>query len=236
MGKLLVENKAIVTPGEELAEGMDFLPAEGTFRDKDKIISSGLGLVNVNGRVIKTISVSGKYIPKTGDTIIAKVTNILMSGWILDIDSAYSAVLSVKEAKDFIRRDADLTKYYNIGDYIVTDVVMVTSQRLVDASMKGPGMRKLIGGRIIKVNTHKVPRIIGKKGSMVSMIKNATGCNILVGQNGLVWINGSPENEIIVVKTIKKIEQEAHIGGLTDRIKTFLEKETNKKINIEKVE
>jgi len=71
---------------------------------------------------------------------------------------------------------------------------------------------------------------------MVSMIKNATGCNILVGQNGLVWINGSPENEIIVVKTIKKIEQEAHIGGLTDRIKTFLEKETNKKINIEKVE
>ncbi|OIO61957.1 RNA-binding protein [Candidatus Woesearchaeota archaeon CG_4_10_14_0_2_um_filter_33_10] len=236
MGKLLVEDKTIVTPGEELAEGMDFLPAEGTFRDKDKIISSGLGLVNINGRVIKTIPVAGRYAPKKGDVIIAKVTNILMSGWILDIDSAYSAVLSVKEAKDFIRRDADLTKYYNIGDYIVTDVVMVTSQRLVDASMKGPGMRKLIGGRIIKVNTHKVPRIIGKKGSMVSMIKNATGCNILVGQNGLVWINGSPENEIIVVKTIKKIEQEAHIGGLTDRIKTFLEKETNKKINIEKVE
>jgi len=192
--------------------------------------------VNLSGRVIKTIPVAGKYFPKKGDTIIAKVTNILMSGWILDIGSAYSAVLSVKEAKDFIRRDEDLTRYYNIGDYIVTNIVMVTSQRLVDASMKGPGMRKLIGGRIIKVNPHKVPRIIGKKGSMVSMIKNATESNITVGQNGLVWINGSPENEIIVVKTIKKIEQEAHISGLTDRIKTFLEKETNKKINIEKVE
>ncbi len=236
MGKLLVEDKTIVTPGEELAEGMDFLPAEGTFRDKDKIISSGLGLINVNGRVIKTIPVAGRYIPEKGDTIIAKVTNILMSGWILDIDSAYSAVLSVKEAKDFIRRDADLTRYYNIGDYIVTNIVMVTSQRLVDASMKDPGMRKLIGGRIIKVNSHKVPRIIGKRGSMVSMIKQATDCSITVGQNGLVWINGSPENEIIVVETIKKIEQEAHISGLTDRIKTFLEKKTNKKINIEKVE
>lgn len=236
MGKLLVEDKTIVTPGEELAEGMDFLPAEGTSRDKDKIISSGLGLVSVNGRVIKTISVSGRYIPKSGDTIIAKVTNILMSGWILDIDSAYSAVLSIKEAKDFIRRNEDLTRYYNIGDYIVTDIVMVTSQRLVDASMKNPGMRKLIGGRIINVNCHKVPRIIGKKGSMVSMIKNATDCSITVGQNGIVWINGSPENEIIVIKTIKKIEEEAHISGLTDRIKTFLEKETNKKINIEKVE
>lgn len=236
MGKLLVEDKTIVTPGEELAEGMDFLPAEGTFRDNNKIISSGLGLMNINGRVIKTIPVAGRYAPKKGDTIIAKVTNILMSGWILDIDSAYSAVLSVKEAKDFIRRDEDLTRYYSIGDYILTNIVMVTSQRLVDASMKGPGMRKLIGGRIIKVNPHKVPRIIGKKGSMVSMIKQATDSNITVGQNGLVWISGSPENEIIVVKTIKKIEQEAHISGLTDRVKIFLEKETNKKINIERVE
>lgn len=236
MGKLLVEDKTIVTPGEELAEGMDFLPAEGTFRDNNKIISSGLGLMNINGRVIKTIPVAGRYAPKKGDTIIAKVTNILMSGWILDIDSAYSAVLSVKEAKDFIRRDEDLTRYYSIGDYILTNIVMVTSQRLVDASMKGPGVRKLIGGRIIKVNPHKVPRIIGKKGSMVSMIKQATDSNITVGQNGLVWISGSPENEIIVVKTIKKIEQEAHISGLTDRVKIFLEKETNKKINIERVE
>jgi len=236
MGKLLVEDKTIVTPGEELAEGMDFLPAEGTFRDKDKIIASKLGLVNIDRRLIKIIPLSGRYIPKKGDTVIAKVTDILMSGWILDVNSPYSAVLSVKEAKDFIRRDADLTKYYNIGDHIVTNIIRVTSQRLVDVSMKGPGMRKLIGGRIIKVNSNKVPRIIGKRGSMVSMIKQATNSNITVGQNGLVWINGSPEDEIIVVKTIKKIEQEAHISGLTDRIKIFLEKETNKKINIEKVE
>ena len=236
MGKLLVEDKTIVTPGEELAEGMDFLPAEGTFREKDKIIASGLGLVSINGRLIKIISMTGRYIPKKDDTIIAKVTDILMSGWILDINSSYSAVLSVKEARDFIRRDADLTRYYDIDDYIITKIVMVTSQRLVDASMKGPGLRKLIGGRIIKVNSNKVPRIIGKRGSMVSMIKNATDCNIIVGQNGIVWIQGLPKNEIIVVKTIRKIEQEAHISGLTERIKTFLEKETNKKIVVEKVE
>jgi len=236
MGKLLVEDKTIVTPGEGLAEGMDFLPAEGTFRDKDKIVSSRLGLVNIYGRVIKTIPVAGRYTPKEGDTIIAKVTNILMSGWILNINSAYSAVLSVKEAKEFIRRNEDLTKYYNIGDYIVTNIIMVTSQKLVDVSMKNPGLRKIVGGRIINVNCHKVPRIIGKKGSMVSMIKNATDCSITVGQNGIVWINGSPENEIIVVDTIKKIEMEAHTSGLTDRIKTFLEKKTNKKISIQKVE
>jgi exosome complex component RRP4 len=236
MGKLLVENKTIVTPGEELAEGMDFLPDEGTFREKEKIRSKRLGLVSVNGRLIKIIPVSGRYLPKRGDVIIGKIVDILMSGWTVDINSSYSAILSVKEAKDFIRRDADLTRYYDINDYIITKIVMVTSQCLVDVSMKGPGLRKLTGGRIIKVNAHKVPRIIGKKGSMVSMIKNATECNIIVGQNGVVWINGSPENEIIVVNTIRKIEEEAHISGLTDRIKEFLEKKTKKKIEIMKVE
>ncbi len=236
MGKLLVEDKTIATPGEKLAEGMDFLPAEGTFREKDKILAAGLGLVSINGRLIKVIPVSGRYLPKRGDVIIGKITDILMSGWTIDINSSYNAILSVKEAKDFIRRDADLTKYYEIGDYIITKIVMVTSQCLVDVSMKGPGVRKLTGGRIIKVNAHKVPRIIGKKGSMVSMIKNATECNIIVGQNGVVWINGSPENEIIVINTIRKIEQEAHISGLTERIREFLEKTTKKKIEIVKVE
>ncbi len=236
MGKLLVEDKTIVTPGEELAEGMDFLPAEGTFRDKDKILASRMGLIHIEGRLIKILRLSGRYIPKAGDTIIAKVTNILMSGWTFDINSSYSAMLSVKEAKEFIRRDADLTKYYDIGDYITTSIVKVTSQKLIDVSMKNPSLRKLTGGRIINVNPNKVPRIIGKRGSMVSMIKNATECNIIVGQNGVIWIYGQPENEIIVVNTIKMIEKEAHISGLTERIKTFLEKKTNKKISIEKVE
>jgi len=81
-----------------------------------------------------------------------------------------------------------LTKYFDIGDYVMAKIINVTSQKLVDVTMKGPGLRKLKGGRIIQVNPYKVPRIIGKAGSMVTMIKDATGCRILVGQNGLVWI------------------------------------------------
>ena len=86
-------------------------------------------------------------------------------------------------------------------------------------------------GQIIEVNTHKVPRIIGKDGSMVSMIKQATGCNIIVGQNGWVWLNSEDAKmELIAIETIKKIEAEATSSGLTDRIKIFLEKKTGKKI------
>ena len=86
------------------------------------------------------------------------------------------------------------------------------------------------------INPQKVPRIIGKEGSMVMMIKEATGCDITVGQNGWVWIEGEPEQEVIAVDAIKKIEEQSHTSGLTDNIKDYLEKATKKKITLKKIE
>jgi exosome complex component RRP4 len=234
MSKLLVKDKDVVVPGECLAEGMDYLPGSGTYREGEKIFASQLGLVAVDGRAIKLIALSGKYLPKRGDTIIGYVKEILMSGWMIDTNSAYHAMLGMKEAtSEYIPKGADLTQYFNFGDYIVCKITNVTSQKLVDVTVRGPGLRKLKDGRIINVNTYKVPRIIGKKGSMVSMIKQATNCKIIVGQNGIIWLQGEdPKMELLAVNTIKKIETESHISGLTDRIKEYLEKETGKKIEV----
>ncbi len=231
MSQILVKDKAIVVPGEELAEGMEFFPSFGTYREENKIFASRLGLVNVDGKVLKIVPLSGRYIPKINDTIIGKIDDVSYSGWRIDLNSAYSAMLNSKDGvTEFVERGADLSRFYDIGDYVVCKIINVTSQKLIDMTMKGPGLRKITGGRIIEVNTHKVPRIIGKAGSMVSMIKNATNCRIIVGQNGLVWLDGEPTNEKIAVDAIRKIEKEAHFQGLTDRIKEYLEKATGKKI------
>lgn len=229
MGKMLIKDKSIVVPGDVLAEGMDFLPSFGTYRKDDQIIANRLGLLSVEGKVLKTIQMAGAYLPKRNDVVIGRVFDILMSGWRMNINSAYSAVLMMKEASfNFIQKGANLSKFFALDEYVMTKITNVTSQKLVDVTMKGPGLRKLTGGRIIKVNTHKVPRIIGKQGSMVSMIKDATGCRISVGQNGLVWISGEPEQEMLAVETIKKIAAEAHHSGLTDEIKKFLTKHGKK--------
>ena len=225
MSKILISDKEISVPGEALASGMDILPGPGTYRDGENIIANRLGLAVIDGRTIKLIPLAGRYIPKTGDTIICKVIDVGFSGWRLDTNSAYSAMLSMKDAtSEFIQRGSNLTQYYDLGDYIVCKIVNVTSQKLVDVTMKGPGLRKLKGGRIIEVDSHKVPRIIGKQGSMVMMIKDAAKCNISVGQNGLIWIDGEPMNELLAIQAIRKIEAESHLSGLTDKIKEFLEK------------
>ena len=223
MGELLIEEKKVVVPGDIVAKGMDFLPSVGTYRRDEDIVASRLGLVAVDGKVIKLIPLSGSYIPKAGDVVIGQVNDITMSGWLINTNTAYTAVLNVRDATShFIAKGADLTKYFKIGDYVSTKIINVTSQMLVDLSTKGPGLKKLSGGQVINVEPSKVPRIVGKAGSMVSMIKEATKCRIVVGQNGLVWLNGEPKAEVIAINTIRMIEKESHVPGLTERIQSFL--------------
>ncbi len=225
--KLIIKEKEVVVPGEVVAEGMDYLPGFGMYRQDKKVKASRLGLMRLEGKVIKLIPLSGKYLPKRGDVIIGRVQDINLSGWNIDTNSAYHAMLPLRDAStDYIKKGSDLTKYFAVGDYIVTKITNVTSQNLIDLSMKGPGLRKLEGGRIMRVAPSKVPRIIGSKGSMVSMIKKSTNCNIMVGQNGVVWVRGNnPSDETKAVKAIQMIEDKSHVSGLTDMVNKFLEGE-----------
>jgi len=225
MGKILFKDKDLVVPGDVLAEGMDYLPSGGAIRDNDKIVANHLGLVSLDNRFVKVISLTGKYIPKFGDTIIAKVVDMGFSGWYLDIGCAYEASLMMRDVAEFVERDSDLSQIFNFGDVVIAKVGKVTRNSHINLTTKGPGLRKITGGKIISVNPSKVPRIIGKQGSMVQLLKEKTGCNITVGQNGRIWIQGNdPESELKVTEAILKIENESHTDGLTDKMKLFLEK------------
>jgi exosome complex component RRP4 len=224
MGKMLVKDKELVVPGEELVEGMDYLPAGGVFRENDKIISNTIGLVKVDNRLVKIIPLTGSYVPKRDDNVIGIVSNILFSGWHMDIGCSNLASLSLKDAtSDFIERGADLTQFYTFGDVVVAKITNVTKTGYIDLTMRGPEFMKLTKGRIIDVSPCKIPRIIGKQGSMISMIKEKTNCKLTVGQNGKVWIQGEdPNNEKKAEDAIKLIDEYAAQEGLTEKVEKFL--------------
>src|SRR3989338_3139460 len=226
---LLVNERDIVVPGELLAEGIDYIPGDDVFRDKEKLIAIRLGLVNVSGRQVKIVPLVGPYVPLRGDVVIGKVVGMGFSGWRIDIGWAFEANLNIKDAtSDYVEKNSDLTKYFNYGDYLMVQIINVTSTKLIDITTKGPGLKKLTPGRIIKVGSSKVPRIIGKQGSIITMIKDATNTRISVGQNGIVWINGEePKKELLAIEAIRKIERESHTQGLTEVIKQFLEENKN---------
>ncbi len=229
--ELHVEERSIVVPGQVLATGMDYLPSKGTYRSKDKILANSLGLVQVDGKVIKTIQLAGRYLPKKGDIVVGRVSDVLLSGWRVDLHTMYDAVLSLMEASnDYIKRGEDLTRYFALDDWVACKITQVTSQNLVDVTMRGPGLRKLGAGTVIEANPSKVPRIIGKRGSMVTMLKKATDCDVMVGQNGVIWVSGEPEMENLIIEVIHLIEHNSHLSGLTQTVKQLLEEVTGKEV------
>ena len=59
--KLKIKNKEIAVPGEVLAEGMGYVPSKGIRRVDDKLIADQLGMISVEGKVIKFKIVGDGY-------------------------------------------------------------------------------------------------------------------------------------------------------------------------------
>ncbi|MEE9323828.1 MAG: exosome complex RNA-binding protein Rrp4 [Candidatus Aenigmarchaeota archaeon] len=218
---VLKKEREVVFPGDKIIESMDYLPGKNCFREGDSIYSKRVGVVYYKGRVIEVIPLSGEYIPEVGDMVIGTVKEVHHSGWNVNINSPYEAFLSLAGVRGFIDSSkTDLSKIYGIGDLLYAEVSEVTPMKDIRISMKDPKTRKFEGGRIVRVSTVKVPRVIGKQGSMINMIKEKTGCMISVGQNGMILVQGEKEN--LAAKAITEIQENSQITGLTDHIGKLL--------------
>ena len=216
---IYVENKDLVIPGQILADD-EYYSGRGTFKENGKICSSLMGLVSLRNKKLRVIPLKSKYVPKKGDVVIGKINDVRFSMWDVDINSPYSGILPAFEV--FGREKKELNKVYDVGDVLFLRVVDVDEIKKAKLGLKGRGMGKFKGGIIVDIAPTKVPRLIGKKGSMINMIKDKTKCKIVVGQNGLVWVKGDEDMEQLTKNIIHLIEAEAHTSGLTNKIKNKL--------------
>ncbi len=214
-----VEDKELVVPGQILAEE-GFYSGRGTFKDGNAVCSSLMGLVSLRNKKISVIPLKSKYVPKKGDVVIGEIDDVRFSMWGVDINSPYSGILPASEV--FGREKKELSKVFNVGDVLFLRVVDVDEVKKVKLGLKGRGMGKFKGGILVDITPTKVPRLIGKKGSMINMIKDKTKCKIVVGQNGLVWVKGEKGMEQITKTIINLIEAQAHTSGLTNRVRDKL--------------
>jgi exosome complex component RRP4 len=160
--------------------------------------------------------------------VIGKIENITFNGWIVDINTAEEAFLPVTEVPRYVNKN-DLEEVFAIGDMIVAKINAI-NKRGIELTVKLRGLGRLDRGIIISINSNKVPRVIGKEGSMISLIKNETKCRITVGQNGLIWISGDRvEDELFAKKAILYVAEKSFVSGLTDEIKNWFEKEKKKR-------
>ncbi len=215
-----MSNRRTVIPGEFIAEGIK--GGKNTYTEEGKVYSKIYGFTDVSEDIIKVLPNKTKYVPKPTEKVIGIIKGFDFRNWYLDINSPYDARLPISLHPEYIE-SGELAEHLEIGDTVIAEIVSVGNDQDVDVKMDGKGLKKLEGGKIIEISPSKVPRVIGKNASMISVLKKETKCNIYVGQNGRVWIRGEVDEVKRATEAIKLIEEKAHTSGLTDKIKEFLQ-------------
>lgn len=221
------EKKQLVAPGDLLAEG-DYVPGDSTYKENGKIYANRLGLVDYEGKRVHVVALKAFYVPAPGDQVIGKVVETTPGGWVIDIKAPHPARLRASDVveRSFKPETTNLPSIFDVGDLIIANVVASDRTRDPLLTVREPGLGKIMRGQLVEVTPTKIPRVIGRQGSMVSMIKRETGCQLTIGQNGLILINGrSPKEERLAVMALRKIEAESHTSGLTDRVTKMIKKE-----------
>ncbi|MDD3492443.1 MAG: exosome complex RNA-binding protein Rrp4 [Candidatus Thermoplasmatota archaeon] len=216
--------RKIVIPGMQVGTTEQHKQGRGTFREGEKIFANRLGILEERSGYLNVISLSGVYDPVQGDTVIGVIEDVSKMSWLVDINAPYPALLRVDEVPWRVEY-GETAKYLNIGAVVVVNVAFINEARNIEVSMKGNHCKKVEEGIIVDIQPSKVPRVIGKNGSMVSLLREHTGCWIFVGQNGRVWVKGDDDKMSLLVEAIHKIEREAHTPGLTSKIEAFLKGE-----------
>jgi len=226
--EIFVKDRELVLPGQALAKGL-LKPDRGVYVDKDGVVRSYMvGLAEIGDERIGVIPLKGSYVPKTGDLVIARIEKMSQRIIFADINAYCKAIMIVPKPDPGRRgRKYSLLAKYEVlapGDIVLAKIMSYDGVSNPLLSIKGEGLGKLVGGSLIMIEPSKVPRALGKRQSMLQMLKQKAKCDIIIAQNGIVWVNSDDPRVISAIEmALRKIERESHLPGLTERVGQLLD-------------
>ena len=222
--KNLESKKRYVLPGDVITTAPLRLRENVTLKGK-RILATAIGLSDVYHDSVRVIPLTGVYIPKIDDLVIGKIKYIHGNSWFADINSCYEGMLL---AKDVFGRGSnttlsDMKTRLDKSDLILARIANYDRTREPLLSIAGQNLGKIDSGELIKISPTKIPRLIGKHGSMIQTIEAATNAAVTIGQNGLIVISCNETNGLLkALRAIRLVEEQAHLADLTDKVKKML--------------
>ena len=217
--------KRFVLPGDVLTTAPLRLERNVVLEGK-KIISTTIGLSSVFNDSVKVIPLTGIYIPRIDDLVVGIIKTISGNSWFADINSCYQGMLL---GQDVFGRGSyptlnDMKERLGKSDLIFAKIVNYDRTREPLISINGQNLGKIDDGELIKISPAKVPRLIGKHGSMIKSIEESTGASITIGQNG--WVIFKSDNPISLknaIASIKMADLILHDDNLEEKIQNMLD-------------
>ncbi len=220
--KIHVKDNDIVVPGQLLAEGMSYIPSGKAIRNGEAITATVVGKISNKGHVVKVVPLFEKYAPKKGDRIIGKVISMNNYGWTLDIGVPVKCELDLREGSQSFIEMGKMSQFFDIGDLVFVEIIGERNGT-IKVSAKDRLYRRLPSGHLINVDSRLIPRVIGKQGSMINTLKDESGCNVVVGQNGYIYVHcDNTDNVFKVQEAIEYIRENSDSSGLTEKVKKML--------------
>jgi exosome complex component RRP4 len=219
------DKRKYVIPGDVVTTG-PFRPEQNVILDGNNIIATTIGISEIYDDSVKVIPLTGMYIPKIDDLVIAKINSHTSLSWELDINSCYVGFLPAQDVfgRDFSAHADELSSKLKTGDLVAARIANFDRTRDPLVTISDRDLGQIDSGELVEISPSKVPRLIGKRGTMIQMIEMATDAAITIGQNGWVVIScESPEGLLKAKKAIKMVNEQAHIANLTDQVKEMLE-------------
>ncbi|HEY1248191.1 MAG TPA: exosome complex RNA-binding protein Rrp4 [Nitrososphaera sp.] len=213
-----------VIPGDKIIEG-NFRPLMNVMKTGNSVVATRIGIAEAGRDGIKVIPLSGVYIPRVNDIVIGKITDHSSLSWEVDINSCFSAHLPAQDifGRDFSPARDDMNRQLATGDLITARIIAFDRTRDPMLTVQDKDLGKIPRGELLKISATRVPRLIGKRGSMIQTIEQATQTRIMIGQNGIIVVTGKRlDGTQLAIRAIKMVEEEAHMSNLTQRIKMLL--------------
>lgn len=218
-----------VIPGEVITSG-SFRPEQNVITHGRKIVSTAVGISEIYNDTVKVIPLAGKYIPKINDLVIGMVISHTSLSWELDINSCYVGFLPATDVfgRDFSAHADELATKLRPGDLVAARIANFDRTRDPLVTIADRDLGRIESGSLVKISPNKVPRLIGKRGSMIQIIESSTGSIITIGQNGWVVVACDSERGLLrAKKAIEMVNDKVHSPNLTEQVKEMLESRTD---------
>ena len=197
--------KNIVVPGELIEDKP--VRIRHSYIEDGKTYSMTLGIYEKGSSAV--VPLEGAWDPHIDDTVVGIVSGARNGVYVVDLGYHARSIIISGKFDSFS---------FKLGDVVEARIKNIEAKKTIILYYP----RLLGGGTLIDVKPAKVPRIIGKGNTMIKQIADSTGSHIVVGTNGMVWMKGGDVG--LASAAILRIEKEAHVSGLTERIKKMVEK------------
>ena len=212
----------LVTPGMAVGPSAGKRAGSGIIAAEYSFIATQLGWLKEFNNTVSIDPINAAYMPRSGDLVVAFVAEVRNNLWFMNINGSFQGLLPMSLAPWKVEFGA-ARKHMDVGDVVLARVQEVDECHNVVLTMKGVGLRRLNQGVVEQIPVQHIDRVRGNNNERLQRLRDLCDSRIMVGENGRVWVDGSPEGVRWARQAIHAISEQGHSEDI-DQILNDLEK------------